>query len=1378
MITCPNGHKENRNSARYCKKCGAVIAAASDKLLVDVVGKKNALLQIEEMVATYDLYKQNHSRQKPEMDILILGSTGSGKTYLASVIQSLFFSKAMISNPQIIRIDAPEYEQWAEHLDDDTLKKLKGSILFIDNVHLLMTDPIGLSPIDQLLSLMEKWENDHDSEWDRYPMVIFAGEKGTVEEYFKQKKNGKNRFGHSLILPDLSAEELNVLCIKELTNLQLNFSSEVKVKLLGYFKQLVRNRKVEFRNAFEAIYKCEEIYRNCLTRKCGNTVIPEDISGDIFNEQNVEDILKKLDGFVGIGNIKSEVHGWIENIAQYRLEQQDPQAIPPFWNQYIFLGNPGTGKTTIARLFADILQALNILPNGQLIEVTREDLVGEYIGSTAPKTKKAVESAMGGVLFIDEAYTLTCGGNSDFGREALNTLLKPVEEKRGQFVCILAGYTEEMQDLFNSNSGIKSRFNKILTFEDYKPHELTMIFKNLLVANFYTADEEASNRLPMFFEKIYRTRTRHFGNARNVVNAFNEAVRRHRERLTNNHLPPCSVLSVADIEGDEALKEISVEGIVQSVEQEFIGMESVKQFVRDLAILKSDMDERLQLGLETQQTLKLNIILTGNPGTGKTSVARKLGRIFNMMKLLPSDEVIERQRKDIVGKYTNSSGEEMAKVCDLAMGKVLFIDEAYSFAPVNDAGTKDEEATKAIEVLMKRMEDDAGKFAVILAGYPNLMDNFIRTNDGIARRITHRIHIEDYSSIELVDIFKHMSLRQGYCLAPDTEPQLFIKVNDMLQQKSNSWGNAGEMAKLLEATKARLALRVREIPKTKRTAELFQTIMPVDIPFDAPKTLSANEALAKLDDMVGLTNIKTQIRQMIASFKIEEERAKLNGNTLKRTAPHYIFTGNPGTGKTTVAKLMADILTSSGVLSRGHLVEVTEKDLVAGYIGQTAIKTSHVIDSALGGLLFIDEAYSLNKGSEASGGGFGQEAINTLLERLTKDAGKFVCVLAGYKKEMKEFVLTNPGLDRRFRKIEFDDYNPEELGKIFENLLTKDTMRLDEYAKTRLPFFFNKLYETRNPNTFGNAGTIVNIYNQAKERQGKRLLPSFENGSCSKQESLTLTYEDITGENVGKDISVGDLMKVFDRHVGLVKAKEKMSLILNQIKLNRKRAEITNKSFFNINSNFVFIGNANTGKEEFAHSLSKVYKTIDLIENENITVTGFEVFSRYLMSGMDHVVDEEWDKASCGMIFFNNTGALLNSPKKNEIEATLIKKIHADKGKTICVINTSVDEWDSIAECCPWLYSTFQDVFVFEDYSAAELSELFIHHVTENGMMLTDEAKSLLPGYFSTHSKHCSAEISFLFNQIIRKQNIRLANSSDLSNEALVLIETSDIIES
>ena len=1363
MKRCIKCQRELADNAKFCTYCGTrqpdeaatpvtpTVAPEPvrapkpqydiDALLAEAVGKQEVLAEVQRLVSFYVASKrEGRLRQRPEMDMLVLGNSGTGKTFVISLIHQMFLANGIVTHPRIKKVDASEYNQWISNLTEQTIEELKGRLLVIDNAHLLMTDTEHLTPIDRLFSMMEDWERDLSADWHTYPIVIFEGEKNQIEYYFHKKKSGRSRFVKMLELHDCSPQELLAICKRELLRLGLTVEGEAATKLLGYFRYMVKHRKISFRNAYEAMEKADDIYKRCLENGHTRQVEPEDISGNIFVEQTPDEILSRLDAFVGIDDVKREMHSIVENIKQYRIEKNDPKALPPFKDQYVFLGNPGTGKTTIARLFADMLSALGILPGGQLIEVTREDLVAKFVGGTAPKTRQVVDSAMGGVLFIDEAYTLSSGEGSDYGREAINTLLKPVEELRGKFVCIIAGYTKEMLDFFDANSGITSRFNKRLEFTDYTPDQLTHIFRKKLEKEGYGLDADAESHIDKFFEKMYKRRTKNFGNAREVMSTFEGALERHRERLLVEGKLEDRLFSRADIEGAEALKELDVDQIVAQLDRDFVGMQSVKAFVREIASQKADMDERLELGLQTQQTMKLNIILTGNPGTGKTTVARKLGEILYAMKLLSAPDIVECERKDIVGKYQNSAGENMGKYCDLAMGKLLFIDEAYSFAPVNDAGTKDAEATKAVEVLMKRMEDDAGKFAVVLAGYPAPMDNFIRVNEGIARRITHRIHIDDYSAVELVKIFTQMAKRQGYHLAADTESVIFRKVNEMLATKDKNWGNAGEMAKLLEALKGRLSLRIRELPKEQRTAEVYQTIQPEDIPFEQRKVLSADEALAELDKLVGLDNIKQQMRQMVESFRADEARAKLTGEIVRREAPHYIFMGNPGTGKTTVARLMADILTSLGVLSRGHLVEVTEKDLVAGYTGQTAIKTSNVIDSAMGGVLFIDEAYSLNKGD---GGGFGIEAINTLLQRLTADAGKFVCVLAGYTKEMTVFLQTNSGLERRFRTIQFEDYGPEALEQIFRNLLQKNGMRLDAGAEKGISAFFRTVYDQRNPQSFGNAGAVVNIFKQAKERQGARLAPMMEKGQCSPDDLRTLTLVDIAGDQARANASTEELMHAFDRLIGAASAKKKMENLLNQIKLNRRRAELTHVPFQNLSICFAFIGHPDTGQKEFRQAMTRVLSDIGLIEKDAV---------------------KTWQASQ-----------LLTTLTQNGAERRLIDEMLAQHGKTIYIIDANPSEWKEVEEQLPVLSEFINDRFVFDDYTPSELARLFIDYLHQQNMHLADDAQETLVGYFGSHAEGGRSEMKLLFNEVIFRQNTRLASAADISDEALVTIAKEDI---
>lgn len=301
--------------------------------------------------------------------------------------------------------------------------------------------------------------------------------------------------------------------------------------------------------------------------------------------------------------------------------------------------------------------------------------------------------------------------------------------------------------------------------------------------------------------------------------------------------------------------------------------------------------------------------------------------------------------------------------------------------------------------------------------------------------------------------------------------------------------------------------KVPESPKKATAAEVKEA-----------KPVSYEEALAELDALIGLSSVKAEVKKLASFVKISEERRKA-GLKVPSMSYHMVFTGNPGTGKTTVARIMAKIFNSLGILKKGHLVETDRSGLVAGYVGQTAKQTNGIIDSALDGILFIDEAYAL---AEDGGKGYGGEAIATLLKRMEDDRSRLIVVVAGYTEEMKTFIDANPGLKSRFnRYIEFHDYSAGELAEMFRRRVKSNQYKLAPDVETDLVPAFEKVTQKRD-RQFGNGRFVRNLFEKAVERQAVRL-SSVKNPSP--EDLVTLTAADVDFRRVAPERNVTSKIK-------------------------------------------------------------------------------------------------------------------------------------------------------------------------------------------------------------------------------------------------------------
>ena len=252
---------------------------------------------------------------------------------------------------------------------------------------------------------------------------------------------------------------------------------------------------------------------------------------------NLDELMARLDELIGLETVKKEVKSLTNLIKVRKLREEAGLPNTAMSLHMVFLGNPGTGKTTVARLMAGLYAAIGALSKGQLVEVDRSGLVAGYVGQTALKTQEVIQSALGGVLFIDEAYSLASGGENDFGREAIETLLKAMEDHRDDLVVIVAGYDEPMEKFINSNPGLQSRFNKYMYFPDYNGEELMGMFRINCKKNGYVMTPEAEEYAQAFFDDLYANRDDNFGNGRDVRNRFEDTVARQANRVAAMEAP-------------------------------------------------------------------------------------------------------------------------------------------------------------------------------------------------------------------------------------------------------------------------------------------------------------------------------------------------------------------------------------------------------------------------------------------------------------------------------------------------------------------------------------------------------------------------------------------------------------------------------------------------------------------------------------------------------------------------------------------------------------------------------------------------------------------------------------------------------------------------
>ena len=1080
-MVCENCHKENRSVAKFCRWCGAPLR--SQDLLDRLVGLDEVKQQLKTIVNTYTYLQSRKDIAKVRISVnaIVIGETGTGKTMLAEILRDYFYKHKIIEKPKLTMVDAVDYQRFVDKWDDN-IKKAKGGILFFDNVQKLLPDKYSnqVNPLDKLFVEMDKWEDN--------PIVVISGLTKGLEDFLESNPAVTNRFKYTFRLPTPGYHELADICKMNLRTKYgiTKFSQEAENQLSRYFKYQIKTKDELFGNGHLANKTAEDIFTQFISRGADATEVErDDIKGYVPEERSIEDILRDLDRYIGMDEVKSAVREMAYSVqnamqrAERGLGEQEKMSM-----HIILTGNPGTGKTTIARKLGEILASVGYLDSGHVVEVDRAKMVSPYQGETPKVVDRLCDKAMGGILFVDEAYTLAplsaAGERDNQGAQALEKLMKRMEDDRGKFIVIAAGYRMEMENLFRINPGFRSRFNYFLDIKDYTPDQLFQIMLVFAKDKKYIFSKEGEELAKKMITEMYNSRDKDFANGRTMRSLFDQICKKQAQRLQGASIANMSNEELMTIKEEdipyEAPKSVDISDCLAKLDG-LVGLTAVKKEVSNLA---SFLNLQIKRG-ETNTFQGKHYVFTGNPGTGKTTVARIMADVFKTLGIVAKGQLVEADRSKLVAGFSGQTAIKTNQLVDQAMGGVLFIDEAYTLK----SGDGDTFGSEAIDTLLKRLEDDRGKFICIVAGYTDQMHDFIDSNPGLKSRFTQTIHFDDYTPDELTEIFLNMAKGKNFNVDEETRAAIHRQFEQLYLRRDKNFGNAREARRVFDEAVERQSQRLVKLMNDPgfQESDMF-SLTTDDLPMaqsEAARPL--DEVLNELDEFVGMRSVKNSIRRLAVQSMFMKQRAAMGAGKVQQMAMNFILTGNPGTGKTSIARKMGEILQSMDILPTSRVLEVSRATLVGKYMGETPKIVNNMCDKAIGGILFIDEAYTLSEGSDQ----YGKEAIDTLMKRMEDDRGKFVVIAAGYKDKMEIFLQINPGLASRFtHKLHIDDYNEDELLAIYKQMAQKEQYVLSQTAEFKALDTIYRMVLAKDE-SWGNAREMRNLLDSTIQKLSMRV---------------------------------------------------------------------------------------------------------------------------------------------------------------------------------------------------------------------------------------------------------------------------------------------------
>lgn len=772
---------------------------------------------------------------------------------------------------------------------------------------------------------------------------------------------------------------------------------------------------------------------------------PEDLSA--------REVLGRLNEMPGWNNLKRRMEGIISlhGVAEIRDALGLKKNLPTMHT--ILIGNPGTGKSCCVKYLAEIYHALGMLPENSIRLTNLAKVSNNTITSE-------IHYAIGGVLVFENAHELYHSENKpiDNEQQIVRSLIDELNDpaKQSNWMLVLTGEPQGMESLLAAYPELREHFQEPVYMEDFKPEELYRIVDRCCDERDVHLAPQAKKKLEMFLLHKYNQRGPNFENARFVQRLFDEKIiPAMYKRIADSEDPEIADdLGLVVAESIPSINGSSGDGMAEL--DDLIGLARIKTRVKDYLNAVRLASRRMELGLPTSMP-RLHMAFLGNPGTGKTTVAEIIGKVFAEWGILSVGRVIRTEKSQMVGQYIGETEYKMNNLLARARGNILFIDEAYQLAE----GGKSDFGRIVMNSLLTELGKNNLDMVVILAGYTAPMKKLLESNEGIESRFPNVFNFEDYTTEELLEIGKLMIRKQGFNLTKGAEQNMMTIIQTESEKPSPRFGNGRFVSNLLQ-NEILATLGARTSKMENPTAEDLSTILPEDVVIGKKQKdvvfddAAIDSALRRLDNLAGLSNVKQAIHNFVRSARYLHS---IGEPYVGKGLLSWRFIGKSGTGKSTVAEIMAEILKGMRLIANSHITEIKGERIFNVSESDCDAVLQEAVKKSCNGLIFIDVDDSKFDGTR-SYYGRSVEQIRLKVKELTiKSGGECALILAELDAPNKNVAeqLSDGGVYEFDHTLVFKDFTPDELFQILCGCLEKFLVSFSPAAERHIKGFLKSL---------------------------------------------------------------------------------------------------------------------------------------------------------------------------------------------------------------------------------------------------------------------------------------------------------------------------------